>query len=195
MIELVVIGGSSGALEALLALVPALPDQVTVPLVVVLHLGHVQKNLVPEILRNVTSRPVVEADDKQPLRAGHIYIAPPNYHLLVERTRTLALSVDEPINFSRPSIDVLFESAADAYGPHCVGILLSGANDDGAKGLERIVDAGGRAFVQAPVTASQPTMPAAAARRLGDRAVVMTLPDVAKALARMATAAYVEERP
>jgi len=192
MIELVVIGGSSGALEALLALVPAFPDELTVPLVVVLHLGPTQKNLVPEILRNVTSRPVVEADDKQPLRAGHIYIAPPNYHLLVERTRTLALSVDEPINFSRPSIDVLFESAADAYGPRCVGVLLSGANDDGAKGLERITDAGGRAFVQAPVTASQPTMPAAAARRLGDRAVVMTIPDVAKELAHMVAAAYFE---
>ena len=195
MIELVVIGGSSGALEALLALVPALPDELTAPLVVVLHLGHTQKNLVPEILRNTTRRPVVEADDKQPLRAGHIYVAPPNYHLLVERTRTLALSVDEPINFSRPSIDVLFESAADGYGARCVGILLSGANDDGSRGLERIADAGGHAFVQSPVTASQPTMPAAAARRLGDRAVVMTMPDVAKALARMATAAYVEDRP
>jgi two-component system, chemotaxis family, protein-glutamate methylesterase/glutaminase len=195
VIELVVIGGSAGALEALLSLVPALPDELTLPLVVVLHLGYIQKNLVPEILRNVTSRPVVEADDKQPLRAGHIYIAPPNYHLLVERTRTLALSVDEPINFSRPSIDVLFESAADAYGARCVGLLLSGANEDGARGLERIADAGGRAFVQAPVTASQPTMPAAAARRLGDRAVVMTMPDVAKALARVAGAAYFEDRP
>jgi two-component system chemotaxis response regulator CheB len=195
MIDLVVIGGSSGALEALLALVPALSDELTAPLVVVLHLGHSQKNLVPEILHNVTSRTVVEAEDKQPLRAGQIYVAPPNYHLLVERTGTLALSVDEPINYSRPSIDVLFESAADAYGARCVGILLSGANDDGARGLERIADAGGRAFVQAPVTASQPTMPAAAARRLGDRAVVMTMPDVAKALARMSTSAYFEGRP
>jgi two-component system chemotaxis response regulator CheB len=195
MIELVVIGGSSGALEALRVLVRALPDELTVPLVVVLHLGQVQRNLVPEILRNVTSRPVVEADDKQPLRAGHIYVAPPNYHLLVERTRTLALSVDEPVNFSRPSIDVLFESAADAYGARCIGVLLSGANEDGSKGLECITDAGGHAFVQAPVTASQPTMPAAAARRLGDRAVVMTMPDVAAALARMAAATYVEDRP
>jgi two-component system chemotaxis response regulator CheB len=195
MIELVVIGGSAGALEALLALVPALPDELTTPIVLVLHLGQAQKNLVPEILRNVTRRTVVEADDKQPLLAAHIYVAPANYHLLVERTRTLALSVDEPINFSRPSIDVLFESAADAYGLHCVGVLLSGANDDGSTGLERIAAAGGRALVQAPVTASQPTMPAAAARRLGDRAIVMTMPDMAKALARMATAAYREDRP
>lgn len=195
MIELVVIGGSAGALEALLALVPALPDELTVPLVIVLHLGHTQKNRVPEILRNVTRRPVVEVDDKQPLRVGHIYVAPPNYHLLVERTRTLALSVDEPVHYSRPSIDVLFESAADAYGVHCAGVLLSGANEDGAKGLERIADAGGRAFVQAPVTASQPTMPAAAARRLGDRAVVMTMPDMAKMLARMGAHTYGEDRP
>jgi two-component system chemotaxis response regulator CheB len=195
MIELIVIGGSAGALEALLAFVPALPDDLTVPLVIVLHVGHTQKNLVPEILRNVTQRPVVEADDKQPLRAGHIYIAPPNYHLLVERTRTLALSVDEPVYYSRPSIDVLFDAAADAYGAGCAGVLLSGANEDGARGLERIADAGGRAFVQAPLTASQPTMPTAAARRLGDRAIVMTMPEMAKALARIGGHAYGGDRP
>lgn len=195
MIELIVIGGSAGALEALLVLVPALPDELTVPLVIVLHLGHTQKNLVPDILHHVTRRAVVEANDKQPLRANHIYIAPPNYHLLVERTRALALSVDEPVYYSRPSIDVLFDSAADAYGANCAGVLLSGANEDGARGLERIADAGGRVFVQAPVTASQPTMPAAAARRLGDRAIVMTMPEMAKALARIGAHAYGEDRP
>ncbi|MEO8841332.1 MAG: chemotaxis protein CheB [Kofleriaceae bacterium] len=195
MIELIVIGGSAGALEALLAFVPALPDELTVPIVIVLHVGHTQKNLVPEILGNVTQRPVVEADDKQPLRAGHIYIAPPNYHLLVERTRTLALSVDEPVYYSRPSIDVLFEAAADAYGAGCAGVLLSGANEDGARGLERIAEAGGRAFVQAPLTANQPTMPAAGVRRLGDRAIVMTMPEMANALARICAHAYGEGRP
>ena len=195
MIELVVIGGSAGALEALLALVPALPDELSIPLVIVLHLGPTQKNHLPDILRNVTRRAVAEAEDKQPLRADHIYIAPPNYHVLVERTRTLALSVDEPVNYSRPSIDVLFEAAADAYGVRCAGVLLSGANEDGAKGLERIVDAGGRAFVQAPATASHPTMPAAAARRLGDRAIVMRIPDIANALAPIGAPTYREDHP
>jgi two-component system chemotaxis response regulator CheB len=195
MIELVVIGGSAGALEALLALVPALPDDFMVPLVITLHLGATQRNLVPELLRNVTRRPVAEAEDKLPLRAGNIYVAPPNYHLLVERTGSLALSIDDVVNYSRPSIDVLFESAADAYGARAAGVLLSGANADGANGLERIVNAGGRAFVQAPASASQPTMPQSAMRRLGDRALVTTIPDMANVLARLGVATYREVHP
>jgi two-component system chemotaxis response regulator CheB len=195
MIELVVIGGSAGALEALFALVHALPDAFTPPLVITLHLGATQRNLVPELLRTVTRRPVAEAEDKLPLSAGTVYVAPPNYHLLVERTRSLALSIDEVVNFSRPSIDVMFESAADAYGPRCAGVLLSGANDDGARGLERIVDAGGRAFVQTPASASQPAMPNAAIRRLGDRAHVMTIPDLANALAQLGVGNYGEDHP
>ena len=160
MIEIVVIGGSAGALEALVALVPALPDAFTAPLVITLHLGATQRNLVPDILRNVTRRPV-----------------------------------DDIVNYSRPSIDVLFESAADAYGPRCAGVLLSGANDDGARGLERIVATGGRAFVQVPASATHPTMPEAAMRRLGDRARVVTIPDLADALAQFGVATYREDHP
>jgi two-component system chemotaxis response regulator CheB len=193
MIELVVIGGSAGALEALFALVPALPDDFVVPIVITLHVAATQRNLVPELLRNLTRRPVAEAEDKVSLLPRNIYVAPPNYHLLVERTRSLALSVDDVVNYSRPSIDVLFESAADAFGARCAGVLLSGANDDGANGLVRIVNAGGTAFVQA--SAAQPTMPQAAARRLGDRANVMTIPDLANALARLGTATYPEDHP
>ena len=195
MIELVVIGGSAGALEGLVALVPALPDAFTAPLVITLHLGATQRNLVPDILRNVTRRPVAEAEDKLSLAAGNMYVAPPNYHLLVERTGSLALSVDDIVNYSRPSIDVLFESAADAYGPRCAGVLLSGANDDGARGLERIVATGGRAFVQVPASATHPTMPEAAMRRLGDRARVVTIPDLADALAQFGVATYREDHP
>jgi two-component system chemotaxis response regulator CheB len=194
MIELVVIGGSAGGLEALVAIVRSLPDELTVPIVVVLHLGP-QKSLVPEVLRNVTRRTVLEAEDKQPLAANHVYIAPPGYHLLVERTRTLALSVDEPVNYSRPSIDVLFEAAAGAYRDRCAGVLLSGANEDGARGLQAIVEAGGTAYVQPPATASHPTMPEAAIQRLGSRAHVLTIPELAKALARSSAAPYREERP
>jgi two-component system chemotaxis response regulator CheB len=195
MSELIVIGGSAGALEALLVLVPALADDVTAPIAIAIHLGANQRNLVPDLLRNVTRRTVVEAEDKQPLEASFIYVAPPNYHLLVERTRTLALSVDEAVNFSRPSIDVLFESAADAYRTRCTGVLLSGANDDGARGLQRIADAGGRAYVQAPACANHPTMPDAGLRRLGPRARVFPIPELARALGPSPTPTYAEGRP
>jgi two-component system chemotaxis response regulator CheB len=96
---------------------------------------------------------------------GTLYVAPPNYHLLLERGRSFALSVDPPVLFSRPSIDVLFESAAEAYGPHLAGVLLSGANEDGARGLGRIARAGGLTIVESPATAAVPTMPAAALQR------------------------------
>jgi two-component system chemotaxis response regulator CheB len=194
MNELIVIGGSAGALEALLALVPALSDEVVSPIAIALHLGANQRNLVPDLLRKVTRRSVVEAEDKQPLEPRFIYVAPPNYHLLIERTHTLALSVDEFVNFSRPSIDVLFESAADAYRTGCTGVLLSGANEDGARGLQRIADAGGRAYVQAPASASQPTMPDAGLRRLGPRARVFPIPELARALAPSMIASYSEGR-
>ena len=195
MNELIVIGGSAGALEALLVLVPALADELVAPIAIAIHLGANQRNLVPDLLRKVTRRSVVEAEDKQPLEPGFIYVAPPDYHLLVERTGTLALSVDDAVNFSRPSIDVLFESAADAYGTHCTGVLLSGANDDGARGLQRIADAGGRAYVQAPASANHPTMPDAGLRRLGPRARVFPIPELARALAPTAGAPYAERRP
>ena len=164
MNELIVIGGSAGALEALLALVPALADDVTAPIAIAIHLGANQRNLVPDLLRKATWRTCVEAEDKQPLEPRHIYVAPPNYHLLVERTATLALSVDDAVNFSRPSIDVLFESAADVYAERAIGIVLTGASADGAAGLARIKDRGGVAIVQDPDDAEAYTMPAAAIR-------------------------------
>lgn len=159
MIELVVIGGSAGALEALLAFIPALPRTFEPPIAVTLHLGANNRNLVPEILRGVTSRVVVEAEDKMPLRPNEIYIAPPNYHLLVERTRSLALSVDEVVNYSRPSIDVLFESAAYSHGSGVIGVLLTGANQDGTRGLQEIKQRGGYVIVQDPESAESGFMP------------------------------------
>ncbi|MEO8554578.1 MAG: chemotaxis protein CheB, partial [Kofleriaceae bacterium] len=165
--DLIVIGGAAGALEALLALVPLISEQCAAPIAIALHLGANQRNLVPELLRSAGRRPAFEAEDKQPLEPRTIYVAPPNYHLLIERSGTLALSVDEVVNFSRPSIDVLFESAADAFRNRVSGVLLSGANDDGARGLERIAALGGRAYVQAPASAAHATMPDAALRRLG----------------------------
>jgi two-component system chemotaxis response regulator CheB len=168
-----VIGGSAGAVDALFAVLSGLPADVTVPIVIAIHQPPGQRSLLPTVLAGATRRPVLEVDDKQPLIAGAIYTAPPNYHVLLERDRTLSLSVDPPVNYSRPSIDVLFESAADAFGPATAGLLLSGANPDGAAGLCQIADAGGWALVQNPATAEYATMPSAALARLGARARIV----------------------
>jgi two-component system chemotaxis response regulator CheB len=163
-IDVIVIGGSAGALEVLLVILPALPSSLAIPIVVALHVAPNHPSLLPTLLGRACARPVREVEDKLPLAPGAIYVAPPNYHVLVERARTLALSVDPPVHFSRPSIDVLFESAADAFGRAAAGIVLSGANEDGARGLRRILDAGGLAAVQDPAAALHAEMPAAAAR-------------------------------
>ena len=184
-IEAIVIGGSAGALDALLAILPTLPEEVWCPIVIVLHLPPAQPSVVPEILSRVCARAVHEAEDKAPLRDQTIYVAAPNYHLLIERNRSLSLSVDEPVHHSRPAIDVLFESAADAYGPAVAGLVLSGANQDGAEGLCQIRQAGGVAIVQAPATASSPMMPETAMRRVGPSARVVPLVDLGAFLARL----------
>jgi two-component system chemotaxis response regulator CheB len=113
---------------------------------------------------------VHEGDDKQPIERGHVYLAPPDYHLLVEGEH-LALSVERPVAFSRPSIDVLLESAAEAYGERCVGVVLTGANDDGARGLARIRELGGAAIVEDPTAAERPEMPRAALAAVPDARV------------------------
>jgi two-component system, chemotaxis family, protein-glutamate methylesterase/glutaminase len=185
-IEAIVIGGSAGALEVLLAILPGLPEQLACPIVIVLHLAPAQPSLIPEILSRVCPRAVREAVDKAPLRARTIHVAAPNYHLLIERDRSLALSIDALVWHSRPSIDVLFESAADAYGPSVAGLVLSGANEDGAEGLRQIRQAGGVAIVQAPATASSPMMPEAALRHVGPSAHVVPLRDLGAFLAGLA---------
>ena len=184
-IEAIVIGGSAGALDALLAILPALPEQVSCPIVIVLHLAPAQPSLVPEILSRISARAVHEAEDKAQLRDQTIYVAAPNYHLLIERNRSLSLSVDDPVHHSRPALDVLFESAADAYGPAVAGLVLSGANQDGAEGLAKIHETGGVAIVQSPATASSPMMPEAALRRVGPSAHVVPLGDIAAFLSRL----------
>ncbi len=184
-IEAIVIGGSAGALDALLAIVPALPEEVSCPIVIVLHLPPAQPNLVPTILSRVCARAVHEAEDKAKLRERTIYVAAPNYHLLIERNRSLSLSVDATVHHSRPAIDVLFESAADAYGPAVAGLVLSGANQDGAEGLCQIRQAGGVAIVQAPASASSPMMPERAMRRVGPSVHVVRLGDIGAFLVRL----------
>ena len=163
-IEAIVAGGSAGALDALTQILPALPAGFSIPIAIVLHVPPNRKSCVHEVLGVRCALPVKEADDKEPFADGAVYVAPPNYHLLVERERCLALSVDELVHFSRPAIDVLFESAADAYGERLLGLLLTGANEDGARGLARIKGAGGTVIVQSPETALAPTMPQAGLR-------------------------------
>lgn len=172
MTAVVVIGGSAGAVDAVLAVAQALPDGFTPPIVVVLHLMPGAPSLLPALIARTTSLQVREVEDKDELARGTVHVAPPNYHVLVERGGWLALSVDPPVNFSRPSIDVLFESAADACGRRVVGVLLSGANEDGARGLARIRAAGGEAIVQDPGSTPYPAMPAAAVKLVPDARVV-----------------------
>ncbi len=153
--RVVVIGTSAGGLKALEKILGALPATYPLPIVVVQHRSK-ESDAFATVMRTMVELPVHEAEDKQP----GVYLAPPDYHLRLEPGR-LALSTDDPVSYSRPSIDVLFESAADAYGPEVVGVLLTGANHDGAHGLTRIRAAGGHAIVQDPATAESPEMPAA----------------------------------
>jgi two-component system chemotaxis response regulator CheB len=157
----VVIGGSAGALEVLRVIVRELPLSMSCPVVIVIHLPAHSSGLA-ELLGADTSLCVKQAEDKEPIVAGTVYIAPPSYHLLIESEGTFALSVDPPVHFSRPSIDVLFETASDVYGASLVGVLLSGASEDGAAGLQEINAAGGTTIVQSPLSAEVAIMPAAA---------------------------------
>jgi two-component system chemotaxis response regulator CheB len=160
--DLICIGASWGGLSAVRQVLADLPPAVRVPIVLAQHRSpDSQDGALAELLGAQSGRKVLDAEDKTALEPGHVYIAPPDYHLLVERG-SLALSVDERIQFARPSIDVLFESAADAYGPGVIGIILTGANEDGAHGLKHIKDSGGVALIQDPAGATRRAMPDAA---------------------------------
>jgi two-component system chemotaxis response regulator CheB len=160
--EAVVVGASAGAIGALSAILPLLPRGFPLPIMVVVHVPADKRTLLAELFSTRCQLRAKEAEDKEALQPGTIYFAAPDYHLLVEPDRRLSLSNEEPVLFSRPSIDVLFESAADVYGAALIAIVLSGANADGAAGVRAVVKAGGRAWVQAPETAEVPTMPQAA---------------------------------
>lgn len=158
----VVIGVSAGGMNALSILIPSLPQDFPLPVVVVQHLHVDSVGFLDEFLEDASSLRVKEADDKEPLRPGTVYVAPADYHLLIEEIGMLSLSVDDPLNYSRPSIDVLFDSAAGVFGNEAIGIILTGANADGSQGLKRIKAGGGLAIVQDPATAEAEAMPRAA---------------------------------
>ena len=158
----VVIGASAGALQALSEILPVLPADYPLPVLVVVHVPPDRRNALAALFQAKCRMAVREAEDKEPASSGVIYFAPPGYHLLVEGDETLSLSSDEEVLFSRPSIDVLFESAADAYGASLIGVILTGASADGALGLKAIADAGGVPLVEEPSTAYADAMPLAA---------------------------------
>lgn len=162
LFEAVAIGGSAGSFDVLPGILAALPAGYPLPVVVALHVHPEQDGSYLEWFCSKCRVAVKEAEEKEPLVSGWVYFAPPNYHLLVEPDRTLALSVDNKVQHSRPSIDVLLSSAADAYGPGLVGVVLTGANHDGAWGLGRVKLRGGLAVVQDPASAAFPAMPQAA---------------------------------
>ncbi len=181
-IDAVVLGGSAGALDGLMRILPGLPAGFRAPVLVVVHLPSDRPSGLIDLFRPRCAVTVGEAVDKQALEPGAVLFAPPDCHLLIERGATVALSVDEPVHYSRPGIDPLFESAAWALGARVLGVVLSGASRDGADGLAAITSAGGLAWVQAPETAQVSLMPEAAlARAPGARA--LSTPDMAAALA------------
>jgi two-component system chemotaxis response regulator CheB len=191
-IELVVIGGSAGGIDALLTLLPALPAGFRPPAVCILHLPPDRESRLAELFNDRVALPVREAADKEPIAPGTIYFAGPGYHLSIEPAQDgdgpcFSLSCEPPVQFARPSIDVLMESAADAYGPALAGILLTGANHDGAAGMERIKQCGGLTVVQDPGQAQASTMPEQAIRRCA--------PDLVLPLARIAALLPLLETP
>jgi len=158
----VVIGSSAGGLNALKTIFRKLDDDFHLPVIIVQHISPDSENYLIHILNELKKLKVKEADEKEIPMNGIAYIAPPNYHLLLEPDRLFTLTVDERVNYARPSIDVLFETAAEAYKENLIGIILTGANNDGSKGLKKIKEFGGLTIVQDPDTAEVDSMPRAA---------------------------------
>jgi two-component system chemotaxis response regulator CheB len=183
-IEAIVLGGSAGALNALASILPALPPGFSIPMALVLHVARGRPSYLSELLGAKCALPVKGAADKEPISPATIYLAPPNYHLLIGKNRCFSLSIGDPVNYSCPAIDVLFESAADTYGSALAGILLSGANEDGARGLAYIKKAGGTTLVQSPENAFSRRMPEAGLR-LAHPDYVLPFTEIAAFLARL----------
>jgi two-component system chemotaxis response regulator CheB len=183
----VAIGASAGGVEVISALLAALPDAYAAAVLIVTHLSPEAPNYLRETFAYRSALPVIEPDAGEPIVAGRVYVAPPGYHMLVADDCTIELSIDAAVRFARPSIDVLFESAAHAYRERLLGILLSGANDDGAYGLEVVRALGGVAWVQAPDTAASATMPRAAIAR-GAADEIFSPTTIAERLAVLAAA-------
>lgn len=158
--ETIVIGVSLGGLNAMKVIFSLLPRDFSIPIVIVQHIGSRSDNQWLKLINDKNKLDIKEADEKEKIENGRIYVAPPNYHLLIERSKTFSLTIDERVNFARPSIDVLFESAAVAYKNKLIGIVLTGSNADGTNGMKRIKGHGGLTIAQDPKTAESSYMPA-----------------------------------
>jgi two-component system, chemotaxis family, protein-glutamate methylesterase/glutaminase len=185
-IDAVVIGASAGGVEVLSVLLPAIPARCRVSFLVVVHIPRERPSLLAELFGARCASPVTEAEDKEPVQPGTVYFAPPDYHMLVDQGPSVALSRDEPVHFSRPSIDVLFDSAADIYGERLMGVILTGANQDGAEGLAAVRRAGGRTVVQEPGSAAVPSLPEAALQK-GSVDAVLSIEQLQALFASFAT--------
>jgi two-component system chemotaxis response regulator CheB len=175
--DIIAIGGSAGSLTTLTAILEALPENMRMPVVIILHR---LKNVESEMGRLLSpGRHIAEPEDKEAIRDYHLYLAPQNYHLMIEDDRTFMLDYSELVNYSRPSIDMTFSSIAEAYGKRALGILLSGANKDGAAGLCQLIEAGGMGIVQDPQTAAFEAMPQAAIDLCRD-VKVLTIDEIIK---------------
>lgn len=177
--DALIIGGSAGSLDVLLKVLPTIDADILFPIVIVVHRKQGTDSLLPDLLSSRTSLQVKEADEKEKLTAGLIYIAPSDYHLLVERDSTFSLDYSEKINYSRPSIDVTFQTAAEVYKEKLVCLLLSGSNSDGVNGLKSVKEWGGTALIQDPKTAQVAYMPAQAQLNV-DIDKVLSIEDMGK---------------
>lgn len=160
--EVIVVGVSSGGMNAMKVIFSLLPKDFNTPVIIVQHIGAHSDSQWIKLLNDISNLPIKEADEKEKIENGKVYIAPPNYHLLIEKDRTFSLTIDERVNYSRPSIDVLFESAAEAYADKLIGVILTGSNNDGTDGIKRIKECGGLAIIQKPETAESAFMPKSA---------------------------------
>jgi len=185
MYKAIVIGTSYGGLEALKIILPKFDHTFPVPIVIVLHIGDHNNETFVNYMNTICSLEVKEAESNEKIKAGTIYFAPPNYHLLIESDFTFSLTTDQKHNFSRPSIDILFESAAWAYSKNLIGVVLTGANSDGAMGLKIIKEFGGMTMIQSPCSALSPAMPRAALK-IAKPEIKLKLEDVADKLIDLA---------
>ncbi|MCD4743445.1 MAG: chemotaxis protein CheB [Desulfobacteraceae bacterium] len=182
--EIIVIGVSTGGFKALEVILSKLPEGFNLSVIIVQHRKKDPDDFFIDYMNKKTSLHIKEAEDKESIKPGVGYIAPPEYHLLVEMDHTLSLSVDPPLKYARPSIDMLFETAAEAYESKVAGVILTGANDDGSKGLKKIRKYGGMAIIQDPVTAEAPMMPKNAIKIAGADHI-LSLANIGKFLGRL----------
>lgn len=180
----IVIGASAGGMDAIKQILISLPKSFGVPIIIVQHLNSHSDGYIVKYLNEICQINVKEADEKERVLSGNVYIAPPNYHLLAEKDGTLSLTVDNKENYSRPSIDILFESAAEVYRNELIGIILTGANKDGSKGLKRIKELEGITIVQDPSTAEADFMPKAAISA-AEVDYILTLDEIYKKIVKL----------